>query len=190
MSRASSPGGRFTSDFERTSIVQGIDVDLKNPVGTSALWYLFDEVNTQIDPIYDVGYGVPAPGGRTWIGPFTIPLIKAVISQGTTKVSESGFYNADTLHLTINSKDIEGIAPGTMMNPDDSNRSRVVWKNEVYRPYNVQQKGIISEGFVLLVVDCMQVMPEEMVNDPQFATYASLGAGYGEGTYNYGFYGG
>ena len=172
MSRASNPGGRFTSDFERTSIVQGIDVDLKNPVGTHALWYLFDDVNTQVDPIYDVGDGVPTPGGRIWKGPFTIPIVRAVVSQGNTKVSESGFYNSDTLHLTINSKDIEAIAPGTMMNPDDHNRSRIVWKNEVYRPYNVQQRGIISEGFVLLVVDCQQVMPDEMVNDPQFLDFS------------------
>jgi hypothetical protein len=172
MSRACSPGGRFTSDFERTSIVQGIDADLRNPVGTHALWYIFDDVNTQVDPIYDVGDGVPTPGGRIWKGPFTIPLVKAVISQGSTKISESGFYNMDTLHLTINSKDIEAIAPGTMMNPDDQNRSRVVWKNEVYRPYNVQQRGIISEGFVLLVVECQQVMPDEMINDPQFLDFS------------------
>lgn len=172
MSRACSPGGRFTSDFEAKAISSAIDMDLQSPVGTSALWYIFDEVATQVDPIYDVGDNVPAPGGRMWKGPYTIPLIKAIISQGSTKVSESGFYNSDTLHLTINSKDIESIAPGTMMNPDDHNRSRVVWKNEVYRPFNVQQKGIISEGFVLLVVECQQVMPDEMINDPQFLSFS------------------
>jgi hypothetical protein len=172
MSRACSPGGRFNSDFERTSIVQGIDADLRNPVGTHALWYIFDEGNTQLDPIYDVGGGNSTVVGRAWTGPFTVPIVRAVVSQGNTKVSESGFYNADTLHLTINSKDIESISPGTMMNPDEHNRSRIVWKNEVYRPYNVQQRGIISEGFVLLVVDCQQVMPDEMVNDPQFLDFS------------------
>jgi len=172
MSRAYSPGGRFTSDFEAKSISAAIDVDLQRPAGTNALWYIYDQINTQVDPIYDVGDNIPVAGGRLWKGPFTIPIVKAVISQGNTKVSESGFYNADTLRLTINSKYIEAIAPGTMMNPDDHNRSRVVWKNEVYRPYNVQQKGIINEGFVLLSVDCQQVMPEEMVNDPQFLDFS------------------
>lgn len=174
MSRACSPGGRFTSDFETSSISSGIDADLKKPVGSSVLWYIFDEVATNVDPIYDVGDNFPDFGveGRIWKGPFTVPVIKAVISQGSTKISQAGFYNSDTLHLTLNSKDIEAIAPGTMMNPDDHNRNRIVWKNEVYRPYNVQQRGIISEGFVLLTVECSQVMPEEMVNDPQFLSFS------------------
>lgn len=174
MSRACSPGGRFTSDFEACSIASGINTDLTNAVGTSVLWYTFNEVETNVDPIYDVGDNIPVGGleGRIWNGPFTVPVIKAVISQGNTKISQAGFYNADTLHLTLNSRDIEAIVPGVMMNPDDQNRSRIVWKNEVFRPYNVQQRGIISEGFVLLTVECSQVMPEEMVNDPQFLDYS------------------
>lgn len=175
MSRACSPGGRFTSDFETKSIADGIDADLKKPVGTSALWYYYNETASSVDPIYDVG-GIPpySPiNGRIWYGPYKIPLVKAVISQGSTKQSQAGYYNADTLHLTINSRDIEKIIPGVMNDPDDQNRSRVVWKNQVFRPYNVQQRGIISEGFVLLTVECSQVMPEEMVNDPQFLQFAN-----------------
>jgi hypothetical protein len=174
MSRACSPGGRFTSDFEQKSISDGIDADLKNPVGTSALWYMYDDVNTVKDPIYDVGTNADSPvtNGRIWHGPYSIPIIRAIISQGSSKISQAGFYNADTLHLTLNSKDIEKLVPGVMTNPDDQNRSRVVWKNQVYRPFNVQQRGIISEDFTLLVIECQQVMPEEMVNDPQFLTFS------------------
>lgn len=175
MSRACSPGGRFTADFEAKSISDGIDADLKKPVGTSAEWYYYFEEASSVDPIYDVGGPNPAypAGGRIWYGPYKLPLIKAVIGQGSTKISQAGLYNADTLHLTINAKDIEKILPGVMENPDDQNRSRVVWKNQVFRPFNVQQKGIISEGFVLLTVECSQVMPEEMVNDPQFLQFAN-----------------
>jgi hypothetical protein len=36
--RAYTPGGRFDADFETTDILVGVDTDLKNPVGTSALW--------------------------------------------------------------------------------------------------------------------------------------------------------
>lgn len=174
MSRACSPGGRFTSDFEQKSISDGINADLKNPVGTRALWYIYDDVNTVKDPIYDVGTDAlsPVTNGRIWHGPYSIPIIRAIISQGSSKISQAGFYNADTLHLTLNSKDIEQLVPGVMTNPDDQNRSRVVWKNQVYRPFNVQQRGIIGEGYSLLVVECQQVMPEEMVNDPQFLDFS------------------
>ena len=174
MSRACSPGGRFTSDFESQAISSAIDMDLKKPVGSSVLWYIYDAVNSHIDPVYDVGDNLPELGtlGKLWKGPFTVPVVKAIISQGNTKVSQAGFYNSDTLHLTLNAKDIEAIAPGTMMNPDVHNRSRVVWKNEVYRPFNAQQRGIISEDFVLITFECQQVMPEELVNDPQFLGFA------------------
>lgn len=175
MSRASSPGGRFTADFEARAISDAIDMDLKRPVGTQALWYYYNEVDSVVDELYDVGGQPPytSGAGKVWSGPFSLPLIKAVIGQGSTKMSQAGLYNADTLHLTINAKDIEKILPGVMDNPDDQNRSRVVWKNQVFRPFNVQQKGIISEGFVLLVIECSQVMPEEMVNDPQFLQFSS-----------------
>jgi hypothetical protein len=75
--------------------------------------------------------------------------------------------------LTLNAFDIEKIAPGTMYNPDFQDRSRVVFKGEVFRPIKSQQVGLITENFVLLAVDLVQVMPEEMQNDPQFSQYAN-----------------
>jgi hypothetical protein len=175
MSRASTPGGRFNSDFEIQSNSNGIDADLKRPVGSNLLMYLYDPDNSSVDPIYDVGDNVPAGGaiGKIWKGPFSIPTIRTVITQGSVKISQYGFYNADSLHITLNAVDIEKVAPGTMMNPDDLGRCRIVWKEEIWRPYTVQQSGIVSETFLLLTFDCIQVMPEEMVNDPQFLQYAN-----------------
>jgi hypothetical protein len=172
--RGYSQTGRFTSDFERGTIADGIDTELRNPVGTHAQWWLFDVANTKVDPIYDVGDSyATGSGGRAWTGPFTIPVVRAIIKQGDTKISQQGFYNADYLHLTLNALDIEKIAPGTMANPDFRDRDRIVWKGEVFRPYKSQQEGIISEDFILLTVDLVQVMPEEMVNDPQFSAYTN-----------------
>jgi len=172
--RASNPGGRFTSDFERNSIASGITSDLTNPVGTTAEWWFFDEADTKVDPIYDVGDSyLTGSGGKVWKGPFKVPAIGSILKQGDTKISQQGFYNADYLHLKLNAIDIEKASPGTMEDPDFQDRSRVVWKGEVFRPYQSQQSGIISENYVLLIVDCVQVMPEEMVNDPQFAQYAN-----------------
>jgi hypothetical protein len=189
--RAYTPGGRFDADFETTDILVGVDTDLKNPVGTSALWYIYDPVNTVLDPIYDVGQDVTGGvGGKVWTGPFTIPVVRAVIKQGQAKTSAVGYYNADMLHLTFNIEDIQRIAPNVISNPDLQNRGRIVWKDQVYRPYAVQQRGIVSERFTILSVDCIQVMPEEMVNDTQFWSYSAVGLGYGEGYYGDGTYGG
>jgi len=168
MSRAYTPGGRFTSDFERAAVQDGIDADLKNPVGTKALWFVYDPGNTIIDPIYDTA---SQNFGRAWRGPYLLPIIRAIITQGKVPTSQRGFYNADTLHLTINARDIDKIDPGVINNVDLENRGRIVWKNQVYRPFSVQQRGIIAEDYALIVVECIQVSSEEMVNDYQFLDF-------------------
>jgi hypothetical protein len=165
--RSYTPGGRFSADFETDLVQDGYDKDLKNPVGTIADWYIFDPENSTKDPIYDTG---GQDYGRSWRGPYKLPIIRAVITQGQVPQSDRGFYNTDTLHLTINARDIENIDPNVINNIDLENRGRIVWKHQVYRPYYVQQRGIIAERFTLVVIDCMQVSPEEMVNDWQFLT--------------------
>jgi hypothetical protein len=189
--RSYSPGGRFDADFETDELLIGVDTDLKNPVGTSALWYIYDPVNTVLDPIYDVGQDVTGGvGGKAWTGPFTIPVVRAVIDQGEARTSAVGFYNADTLHLTFNIEDVQKYAPNIIIRPDINNRDRIVWRNQVYRPFSIQERGIIAERFTILSVDCIQVMPEEMVNDAQFFTSASSTVTYSEGNYGSGTYGG
>jgi len=172
--RSYSPGGRFDADFETDDLLVGIDSDLKNPVGTYADWYIYDPVNTVVDPIYDVGQDISgAVGGKRWTGPYTIPVIRAIWSQGDVKTSAVGYYNDDTLHLTLNAEDVEAISPGFFKVPEIQLRGRIVWKNQVYRPFGVQQRGIVAERYTLVTVECIQIMPEEMVNDPQFQAYAN-----------------
>jgi hypothetical protein len=168
--RGYGPGGRFDADYETDAIQDGIDWDLKNPVGTHALWWVYDNVNSTVDPIYDTGSSTE---GLVWRGPYKLPVVRAVISQGQVPQSERGFYNTDTLHLTLNGRDITTIDPTVLENPDIQNRGRILWKGELFRPYGIQQRGIIAERFTLLVVDCVQMAPEELVNSTQFLDYAS-----------------
>jgi hypothetical protein len=171
--RAHAPGGRFDADFETNKVLEGVDSDLKRPVGTSCKWFVWDPENTDIDPIYDVGQDLTSStGGRSWRGPFDLPVVRAVIKQGGIKNSQRGYYGADSLHLTLNAEDVEKVVPGVIGNPDLQARGRILWKNQVYRPYYIQQAGIIAERYTLLIVECMQVMADEMVNDPQFLALA------------------
>jgi hypothetical protein len=175
--RGYTQGGRFDSDFETNDILSGVNSEIKNPVGTKAQWWFFDSANTNIDPIYDVGDGITvSAGGRRWTGPYSISVVRAVIAQGNAKTSQSGFYKADELHLTLNIQDLTTIAPGfedAIQSIGQQDKNRVVWKGQVYRPYLTQQRGIVAERYTLLAIDCIQVMPEEMQNDPQFLQYAN-----------------
>lgn len=164
------PGGRFDADYETDAIQDGIDWDLKNPVGTTALWWVYDPTTTTVDPVYDTGF---MDYGKSWKGPYKLPIVRAIWDQGSTPAAERGFYNTDTLHLTVNARDITRIDPTVLSNPDLETRGRIVWKGQVYRPQGVQQRGIIAERYTLVSIDCQQVAPEEMVNDHQFLDYAT-----------------
>lgn len=170
MSRPYTPGGRFSSDWETNEIHDGISKDLTKPVGTTVDWYVWNPTATHIDSIYDVG---AADGvGRQWRSPVTIPVIRAVVKQGQTDMVQRGFYNADRLHLTLDRDEMMSYIPDVLDNPDPLNRDRFVWKGQVYRPLISQEQGIVLERFVIISFDAQQVMPEELVNDPQFQAYA------------------
>lgn len=167
--RAYTPGGRFDATFEKLSLEAGIAADLRNPIGSYVDWWVYDSVNSSIDSIYDTG---SVATGLVWNGPVRVPVIRALISQGDVDQSERGYYNVDTLHLTILGTDIQKADPGILANPSDETRARVIWHNEVWRPRGIQQRGIIGEAFSLVTMDLMQVSAEELVNESQFAAYA------------------
>jgi hypothetical protein len=171
MSRAFTPGGRFNTDFEHSEIHDAISKDLTEPVGSSVLWYQFDALATVVDPIYDVGSS--AGVGRLWKPAVNVDVIRAVIKHGTVEHSHEGFYNADSIHLTIDKEELSKALPSLFNNPDPLNRDRIIWQGQVYRPLLSQLRGIVLEKFTVVSLDCRQIMPEEMVNDSQFQAYAN-----------------
>ena len=174
--RAHSPGGRFTSDFELNSVGDGITYDLTNPAGTTADWWRYDQAALTRDPIYDVE---PVGVGRVWTGPFKLAVVRASITQGTNQSNQRGFYNTDTLHLTINVDDLKESSPELFtergfVKPtiSDANKYRAIWKGQVYRPIRTQQAGQLANRHTIITVDMVQLMPDELVNDTQFLSYA------------------
>lgn len=180
--------GRFNVAYERGSNASGINVELVQTVGTFVDWWIFDSVNTVVDPIYDVGSSVIG-GGRKWLTPFTIPVVNARLEQGATVQSDRGFYNTDILTVTINIDVVENhlnFYGGNVtnrrelstveINPDAYLRDRIVFRNEVFSPTRVSPQGIIKNKYTLLQVSCEQVNAEELVNDSQFLSYANYSA--------------
>jgi hypothetical protein len=94
-------------------------------------------------------------------------------------MNNRGFYNVDTLHLTINIDDVKAVSPELFSDNgqvktiiDLVNKYRIVWHNQVYRPIKTQPAGLVAERYTLLVVDLTQLAPDELVNDAQFLAYA------------------
>jgi len=78
--RAHKPGGRFDADFETDSILIGFNEDYQRPIGTQALWYVYDPAVSTVDPIYDTA-GTDPGVGRYWKGPYTLPVFALNIAR-------------------------------------------------------------------------------------------------------------
>lgn len=175
--------GRFSIQHERESIISGTTREVVRTVGYEIEWWFYDQASTTVDDIYDVGSNL---GGRIWTGPHKIPVVNAALFQGVSVQGERGFYNTDVLRITVNTDVIDGsslvggsessVIPELRYlptNPDAYLRDRIVFRNEVFSPKQIFPKGIIYDDYTLFTIDCNQVNPEEMVNDPQFQSYAS-----------------
>lgn len=177
--------GRFSIDHERGSYITGTTKELVGTVGAQVEWWFFDQENTVVDPIYDVG-GSDSTAGRIWSGPILIPVVNASIVQGVTMQNDRGFYNTDVLTVTVNVDLIESpisfkgaVAKtipqlkGLEINPDAYLRDRITFRHEVWTPTRIYPAGLVKNKYTLISIECNQVNAEEMVNDSQFQHYAN-----------------
>lgn len=169
--RGSAPKGRFDTPFEMASIHRGISEDLGRPAGQSVQWYRFDAVHTEVDPVYEVG---SEEIGRRWkFPPITLPTVSCWIVQGQVVQNDRGYYNSDTLILSVNVKDIDDLLPGLRQQPDPYYNDRIVYNNEVFIPTRLYLRGNIVNDWTMFTINADQVNPEQLVNDPQFSQFAS-----------------
>lgn len=191
---------RFNIDYEAKSIYEGMAEELGGTVGVEVDWmrwsnsYLDDNVNTVVDDIYDVSSSVPGQG-RRWALPFKMPVIMAQFVRGTNVMNERGFYVADTLRLVLNAGDVQRMVPSILTDSNNHIKDRIIYRGEVFVPTRVLPRGSFGYRWAVVTVDCNQVNPEELVNDPQFVRYASpvkaelRTIGYGTGGYGSNLYG-
>ena len=165
--------GRFKIDYETTSMDEGIVDELRDPVGTTVDWWLWDaaalaaDYATWVDPIYDVS-NQEVGHGRRWVEPFQMPVIMAQQLRGTNVMNERGYYTTDTLRLVIAVDDINRLLPAMIDNPNFHIKDRVVFQGEVFVPTRVLPRGRYKDRYSVVTIDCNQVNAEELVNDPQF----------------------
>ena len=163
--RGSSPGGRFNIDFEHDLIETGIRQDLQKTIGTTVRWFTFDDQTSDVDPIYDVG---AMDGGRRWKDPFTLQVIWAHIIQSPVVQNDQGFYQSDTMRLTVSVEELNRQIPDMIGHPDRHLLDRIVYRSSVFTPSQVYFRGLTNTNYTILTIDCLEVNPEELVNDPQF----------------------
>lgn len=168
--RQSHPGGRFSIPWEQIAIFDGIDGDLRAPVGQHVQWIEFNAEGAGVDPIYDVA---DATTGRQWKDPVRVPAYAAFIYQGPTMHNDRGFYNTDILRVSVAMDVMERIFPGVIWEPDKHIRDRVLYRGKIFIPTRIYLRGLLRDSHTIFTVDANQVNPEEYVNDPQLGAWTS-----------------
>jgi len=197
--------GRFNIDYEAKSMYEGMSEELGQTVGQELDWwqwseeYLDENYSLVVDDIYDVSNSGITDGGvkkgRRWTKPFKLPVIMAQIMRSTNVMNERGYYVSDTLRIVVGVGEIQRLVPGMLTNPSLHIKDRIVYKGEVFLPTRVLPRGIFADNYAVVTIDCNQVNPEELVNDPQFSQFALAVkeeprlAIYGAGDYGSGRYG-
>lgn len=169
---------RFDLDYEAMSMYEGIAEELGGTVGQEVDWFRWQEYYLDqnyediVDSVYDVSSSVPGMGKR-WMLPFKMPTVMAQFIRGTNIMNERGFYVADTLRLVLNAGDVERLVPDIITESNKHIKDRILYRGEVFVPTRVLPRGSFGYRWAVVTIDCNQVNPEELVNDPQFQRYAS-----------------
>ena len=175
--RGTDASTRFGMDYEAKSMYEGIAEDLGGTVGQEVDWfrwqeYWVDENYTDVvDDIYDTSSSV-AGKGRRWMLPFRLPTVMAQLIRSSNVMNERGFYVTDTLRIVVNVGDVERLIPEMITDPTQHIKDRVIYRGQVYVPTRVLPRGSFGNRWAVVTIDCNQVNPEELVNDPQFQSYA------------------
>ena len=175
--RGTDDSSRFNMDYEAKSIYEGIAEDLGGVVGQEVDWfrwqeYWLDENYTDVvDDIYDTSSSVPGKG-RRWMLPFKLPTVMAQLIRSSNVMNERGFYVTDTLRLVVNVGDAERLIPEMINDPSSHIKDRIIYRGQVFVPSRVLPRGSFGYRWAVVTIDCNQVNPEELVNDPQFQRYA------------------
>ena len=192
---------RFNMDYESKSIYEGIAEDIGGTVGVDIEWfrwqeyYLNENFTDIVDDIYEVSSSEPGKG-RRWMLPFKMPVLMAQLLRSTNIMNQRGFYVTDTLRLVINAGDALRMLPSLVgENPNQHVKDRILYRGQIFSPTRVLPRGHFGYRWAVVTVDCNEVNPEELVNDPQFQQYALPPGvnlrqdGYGSGGYGDDLYG-
>jgi hypothetical protein len=170
MGRIGWKGGRFSVDFETSEIYRGLR-DWQRWTGDQIYYYRFAYDQSNRDPVYGEATG---PLGRVYFGPNNIPALHVVHIEGDNDNTEQGFYYNDRAHVTLSFDQIKRLGLDKVdLNTQNYLKDRFVYDTKVFRVTSVQVLGQIQQKDIIVGIDATQVKPDEMVNDVQFAQYAT-----------------
>lgn len=171
MSRLDFKNGRFNSDYETNRVFDAMQ-GWQRSYGDVLRYYRFDAAASQMDSVYDEAVGA----GRQYKPPIAVPCQHVVHVQGENEYGEYGMYYNDTLTAFISFFSFTGVGL-TYSDIETGNylNDRVMYDRKIFRVVQLRTQGQIQERDILITLTGSQLKPDELVDDPEFAAWASGG---------------
>lgn len=160
--------GRFNANYETTDIM-GVLRGRQTEVGETVQYYRFSHADASGDDLYDEGTGQ----GRMFNGPYRIPALHVVHNQGPAQDTTQGLYTVDNLHITASFDSLRKMGfTDQDIEHEKYLTDRVVYDNSVFRITSISVLGQIQDRDIIVSLEGVQLKPDELVNDVQFARWS------------------
>lgn len=169
--------GRFTVNWETQEIYRGLR-DWQRFTGDQIQYFRFAYDQSDKDSVYGEATG---PHGRMYFGPIILPSLHVVHTESAVEEMPEGFTYHDRLHVTASFDQLKKLGMELMdLNTQNYLKDRIVYDDKVFRVYNVQILGQIQQKDIIVTFDAVQLKPEDMQNDVQFAAYSNVPVAIGD----------
>lgn len=161
--------GRFDTDFETNEINNALRGHQASQIGDTVQYWRFDRVNSEINDVYDEGFGA----GRVYRPPVELPCLHVTHDEGGGEANNTGFYWNDNIYISCSYEQFTrtGLTEADVHHQGYL-RDRILYDGLVFRVTDMHVVGQIQQRDLIVSIEGTQVKPDEMANDPQFVDYA------------------
>lgn len=160
--------GRFNANYETTDIMATLR-GRQSEIGERVDYYRFSHADPYGDDLYDEGTGQ----GKIFVGPYLIPALHVIHDQGPAQDTPQGLYSVDNLSVTAS---FDALRKMGFSDQDIDHQKyltdRIVYDNSVFRVTSISVLGQIQNRDIIVGLECVQMKPDELVNDAQFARWS------------------
>jgi hypothetical protein len=160
--------GRFNANYETTEMMASLR-GRQHETGEMVQYYRYSHTDPAGEDLYDEATGQ----GKTFIGPYRIPALHVIHSQGAAQDTPQGLYTVDNISLTCSFDSLRKM--GFTDQDIDHGKylvDRLVYDSSVFRVTSIAALGQIQNRDVIVSIECVQMKPDELVNDVQFAHWS------------------
>ena len=155
---------RFTVESELSRIDRGLTSDAQKEWGLTVEWFRFDQENTDVDDIYDVG------AARRWKPPLLMPTLWVIREEGSDTFDQEGLYTTETLQVAVAKHVLRDKLHWVDLDRNVRERlnDRLRFEGHVYTISSFQLQGQLLRRDTIIGIMANKVRSDQYVWDPEF----------------------